>query len=300
MRVRRGLLLVCTILVNALMPLATLAQSPDSLIVYAATSLTDAFEQLASDFEQTYSDVEIVLNFASSSTLAAQLLEGAQADVFASANEARMDQIVGDGLITSEAVEIFARNQLVLALPLDNPAQIASIADLAHKPALLVLAVQGTPIREYTDAMLHSYGKEMGEDFVDLVLENLVSEESNVRQVITRVALGEADAGIVYQTDVIGEISEQVITIHIDQEHNQLASYPIAVLGHSPKPALARTFVDFVLSNQGQSVLSDFSFCSPVEIHEESHPVVTPEPETPANVTTDEEVHPCEDTAPPS
>lgn len=300
MRARRRLLFVCTLLIYVMAPFAPLAQARDSLIVYAATSLTDAFEQLVADFEQTHADVEIALNFASSSTLAAQLLEGAQADVFASANEARMDQIVDDGLIASEAVEIFARNQLVLALPLDNPAQIASIADLAGKPVLLVLAVQGTPIREYTDAMFQSYSSDLGDEFVERVLENLVSEESNVRQVITRVALGEADAGIVYQTDVIGAIGEQVITIQIDPEHNQLASYPIAVLDHSTKQALAGTFVDFVLSERGQRILSDFGFCSPVDILEDSRPGVTPEPEALANVTTDEEVNPCEDTAPPS
>ena len=298
MRARHRSLIVCVILACAIATFPMRTQSRDSLIVYAATSLTDAFEQLASDFEQTYSDVEIVLNFASSSTLAAQLLEGAQADVFASANEARMDQIVGDGLIAPEAVEIFARNQLVLALPLDNPARIASIADLASKPALLVLAVRGTPIRDYTDAMLQSYGKELGEDFVERVLDNLVSEESNVRQVVTRVALGEADAGIVYQTDVIGEIGEQVFAIHIDQEHNQLASYPIAILEHTPKQALARTFVDFVLSDQGQSVLNDFGFCSTVDIPEEAHPGAAPESEALTDGTADEEVNPCEDTAP--
>ena len=152
MRIRCRPLIVSVILAYAAVAFPTTPQSPESLIVYAATSLTDAFEQLAVEFMETYSDVEIALNFASSSTLAAQLLEGAQADIFASANEARMSEIVSDGLISSEAVEIFARNQLVLAAPVDNPAQIAGIADLAEEAILLVLAVQGTPIREYTDA----------------------------------------------------------------------------------------------------------------------------------------------------
>ena len=143
MRIRCRPLIVSVILAYAAVALPTPAQSPESLIVYAATSLTDAFEQLAVEFMEAYTDVEIALNFASSSTLAAQLLEGAQADIFASANEARMSEIVSDGLISLEAVEIFARNQLVLAAPVDNPAQIAGIADLAEEAVLLVLAVQG-------------------------------------------------------------------------------------------------------------------------------------------------------------
>ena len=297
MRPHHRLSFVFAILVFAIVSLSARAQSSYSLTIYAATSLTDAFEQLVADFAEMHPEVEIVLNFSSSSTLAAQLLEGAQADIFASANEARMDQIVGEGLIVTDAVAVFARNQLVLAVPFDNPAQIESIADLAEKPALLVLAVQGTPIRIYTDAMLQSYSAELGEDFAERVLENLVSEESNVRQVVTRVVLGEADAGIVYQTDVIGGVSEQLITIQIDQEHNQLASYPIAVLAEAPQEKLANNFVNFVLSDQGQIVLRAHGFCPPAAVADESAQIYTPEPDENIDAQTEVETSPCEDTA---
>lgn len=297
MRLHARLPVVCAVVCLVIVSILARAQSSYSLTIYAATSLTDAFEELAADFVEMHPEVDVVLNFASSSTLAAQLLLGAQADIFASANEARMDQIVGDGLIEAKAVEVFARNQLVLAIPADNPAQIESVVDLAEKSALLVLAVQGTPIRVYTDAMFQSYGTEFGEDFAERVLENLVSEESNVRQVVTRVALGEADVGIVYQTDVIGEVSEQLITIPIDQEHNQLASYPIAILDDVPQKKLARSFVDFVLSDQGQSILRYYGFCPPESVQDEPAETPTPVPDENIDAQTEVEITPCGQTA---
>ena len=198
-------------------------------------------------------DVDLLLNFSSSSTLAAQLIQGAPADVFASANERQMELVVENGVIDAAEVQIFAHNQLVLITPGDNPAALDSIRDLAGEGILLVLAAEGTPIRAYTDDMFASYGGEYGADFVERVYLNLVSEESNVRQVTARVALGEADAGIVYQTDVIGDVSSQLRAIEIDPAHNQLASYPIAVLSDSANAILAASFVEFVLSENAQS-----------------------------------------------
>ena len=262
-------------------------QAPESLVIYAATSLTDAFEQLAASFAEINHDVQVVLNFASSSTLAAQLMAGAQADVFASANETRMEQVAADGLVSIESVETFARNQLVLAVPAENTAGIESVADLAEGPLLLVLAVTGTPIRDYTDAMLLSYGEDMGDDFVDKVMGNLVSEESNVRQVVTRVALGEADAGIVYQTDVMGAIAEKLITIPINERHNQIAAYPIGLLSDAQNEVMAGRFVKFVMSEAGQAILRQNGFCAPEEFHSTNMAEATPEPgediDTPVN-----------------
>ena len=263
-------------LVFALLALSARGQSGGALTVYAATSLTDAFEQLRVDFLSLHPGSEIVLNFASSSTLAAQILAGAPADIFASANDAQMALIVDDGLIAADALREFARNQLILALPADNPAGIENMADLADKSLLLVLAARGTPIRAYTDAMLQSYESELGGDYVARVLANLVSEESNVRQVITRVALGEADAGIVYRSDVIGAVSEDLLTLPIDPRHNQLASYPIAALEQSQQIDLARQFIAFVRSARSQDLLTEYGFCPPALDDAEATPAITP------------------------
>ena len=143
---------------------------------------------------------------------------------------------------------------------------------------MLVLAAEGTPIRAYTDAMLASYHDEYGDGFKERVLRNLVSEESNVRQVVTRVALGEADAGIVYQSDALGDVADQLITIPVDERHNQLASYPIARLNDATEPSLAQEFMRFVLSKEAQAILADNGFCWPAILDDVQPTEVTPEP----------------------
>ena len=246
--------------------LARVFGQPDlsgSLTVYAATSLTDVFESIRDRFEATNPDVEVLLNFANSATLAAQLQADAPADIFASANELQMDLVAEFGRVEADDVEIFAHNSLVLIAPADNPAAIEAPEDLARGRILLVLAAEGTPIRAYTNAMLASYGDEIGGGFVEAVLNNLVSEESNVRQVAARIALGEADAGIVYRSDTLGDIVDRVIAIPIDQRHNQLASYPIARLRDSTAPRLAEAFMDFVVSDEARAILADYGFCWP-------------------------------------
>lgn len=255
----------------ALSIIVTQAQQKRTLTIYAATSLTDAFEELTAAFLRNHPEADVVLNFASSSKLAAQLIAGAPADIFASANSSQMDLVVADGRISVGAVQSFATNQLALIAPADNPAEITGIEDLGGKTLLLVLAVTGTPIRDYTNAMFDSYKDEYGEDFTKRVLENLVSEESNVRQVVARIALGEADAGIVYQTDVTDEIRDDLIRFPIEERHNQLASYPIAALDDTALPDLAQAFIDFVRSDAGQLILAGFGFCSPLSEMDAAH-----------------------------
>ena len=249
-----------------------------NLTIYAATSLTDAIEAMRDAFVETNPEVEILLNFASSSTLAAQLMEGAPADIFASANEKQMELVVDNGRIDENGAQIFAHNQLVLIVPADNPAAIQTMQDLTNERILLVLAAEGTPIRAYTNAMLASYNAEFDEGFNERVMLNLVSEESNVRQVVTRVALGEADAGIVYQSDVIGDVADRLITIPIDDRHNQLASYPIAVLSDTPDAPLAAEFISFVHSEEAQRILADNGFCTPAILEDVLPTEATPEP----------------------
>ena len=250
-----------------------------SLTIYAATSLTDVFEEIKDSFEAAYPEVEILLNFSSSSTLAAQIIAGAPADIFASANELQMEHVVETAdRIADDDIQVFAHNQLVLILPADNPAGIESLLDLTGDGILLVLAAQGTPIRAYTDAMIESYAEEYGEDFSELMLENLVSEESNVRQVVARVALGEADAGIVYRTDAIGDVSDQLITIPIADRHNQQASYLIAPLSDTANAAAADTFVAFLLVEDAQLILADYGFCTPAILDDVEPIEGAPEP----------------------
>ncbi|RPJ35503.1 MAG: molybdate ABC transporter substrate-binding protein, partial [Planctomycetaceae bacterium] len=185
-RILFALLLVCFILPDQ----PALARADETITVFAASSLTDAFEEIGAAFEAENPGVDVVFNFGSSSSLATQLAEGAPADVFASANPKQMQVAQDAGRITGSP-RIFARNRLAVIVPADNPAGIESVTDLAKPGLLLVLAAPGIPVRDYTDTMLD----QLGEDMKSAVLANLVSEEDNVRQVVAKVALGEADAG---------------------------------------------------------------------------------------------------------
>lgn len=228
------------------------------LTVLAASSLTDAFRELESMFEEQNPGVDVTTSFAGSSEILAQIEQGAPADVFASADEAKMATALEEGLVTEP--EIFARNRPVVIVPADNTARIEEFRDLASADAKLVLAADGVPIAEYAKEVLANAGSEYGGNFEQRVLEKIVSREANVRAAANRVALGEADATFVYLSDVTPGISEQVKVIEIPQNMNVLATYPIATLPGSSNPELAQQWVDLVLSPQGQDVLEEYGF----------------------------------------
>lgn len=269
------LLLMCINLIPY--PFINHAQQSETLTIFAASSLTDAFIELKDLFVKRYPYIDIVLNFAGSSTLATQLNAGAPADLFASANITQMQVVIDEGYIEEDQIQIFATNQLVVVMPIDNPANIMALEDLANEGILLVLAVPDVPIRVYTDQLLENLNSRFGDGFSEQVLSNLVSEDANVRQVATRIALGEADAGIVYQTDAVGKISEQVTILPIDPTISPLATYPIAPLSESQHLEIAETFIKFLISDDGQMILHRYGFCSPVIMEDELIPEVTPE-----------------------
>jgi molybdate transport system substrate-binding protein len=237
------------------------AQETQTLTVFAAASLTDAFTEIGEAFAEAHPGVALMFNFGNSSALATQLAEGAAADVFASANTRQMEVAQAAGRI-AEPVQIFARNQLVIAVPADNPADIESLADLANPGVLLVLAAPEVPVRVYTEAMLEALAAvpEYGEAYREAVLANVVSEEETVRQVVAKIALGEADVGIVYQSDVTPDVADDVLAIEIPDEFNQIATYPIAAISDSANPELAQAFVAFVLSDAGQEIIVRWGF----------------------------------------
>jgi molybdate transport system substrate-binding protein len=238
------------------------AQSRPTLVVFAAASLTDAFEDIATQFEAQH-NVEILFNFASSSDLAAQLAEGAPADVFASANNTQMNNVINAGRI-ADSPQTFAQNRLVLIVPFDNPAGISTLLDLANAGVKVVVAADGVPVRDYTNTMLDLLAADAayGENYRMAVIANIVSEEQNVRQVAAKVALGEADAGIVYISDVTPDIADTVLALSIADELNTIATYPIAITDDTTQPELAQAFVDLVLADAGQDTLIAWNFVS--------------------------------------
>ncbi len=233
-------------------PETTLQAPEKTLRIFAAVSLSDAFYELASRFEVLHPDVTISLNFASSNTLRAQIEQGAQADLFASASSAETEQLAAQGLI--DASQPFAENRLVLITPAKNARTLSHFTDLTRPELKVVLASEDVPAGYYSRVLLGN----LGEDFKTKTLKNLVSNENSVRQVLTKVQLGEADAGIVYASDLFA--AENINAIEFPAEAKVSIFYPIASLIDAPHPETAKTFVDFLLSAEGQEILANWGF----------------------------------------
>ena len=228
------------------------------LTVFAAASLSDAFMEVGQAFEATHPGIHVIFNLSGSQNLRTQLEQGAQADVFASANRKEMDAVVAAGLATPDAARTFVTNQLVVVLPSGNPGAVQTLQDLARPDLKLVLADEAVPAGRYAREVLDRLNANYGARFRDDVLTNVVSNEDNVKQVLAKVQLGEADAGIVYASDALA--ASELITIAIPAQANVVAEYPIAALAGAPSPAVAAEFVDFVLSPEGQSILRKWGF----------------------------------------
>ncbi len=237
------------------------AAEPLELTVFAAASLTDAFREIAARFERENPGLRVVLNFGGSPQLRVQIEQGARADVFASANQPQMDLLKRGGLVAG-ADRVFARNRLVVIVPKDNPARIERLQDLGRPGVRFVTTHPSVPVGGYTRAALEkmSLAPGFGADFARRVAANIVSEEDNVKQVVAKVQLGEADAGVVYSSDVTPAVRRDVAIIPIPDPYNELAVYPIAVLKNARAPDAARRFVDFVLSEAGQERLVAHGF----------------------------------------
>jgi molybdate transport system substrate-binding protein len=230
------------------------------LTVFAAASLTDAFEQMATDLEAANEGLAITYNFGGSPALVTQLSEGAEADVFASANNAQMTAAADNGSIAGEP-ETFVHNELVIVTPADNPAGLDAPADLGEEGLLLVLAQAEVPVGRYAREAVCKMAEDtaaFGEGFVERVAANVVSEEEDVRDVLTKVQLGEADAGIVYVSDAF-VAGDEVQLIDIPAENNVIATYPIATVTGGDE-ALGEAFIAYVLSDEGQATLEAFGF----------------------------------------
>jgi molybdate transport system substrate-binding protein len=226
------------------------------LVVFAAASLREAFEGLAASFERAHPATEVRLNLAGSQELRTQIEQGARADVFASADLTHMGLLEKQGLVESPAT--FARNEPAIVVPRGNPAGIHALTDLPRTRRLVVGAPQ-VPIGRYTVEIFAAAARKHGAALRAELEASIVSRELNVRQVLAKVILGEADAGIVYRTDAqAGKGKVEVIPIPPDL--NVVAAYPIAVVKGSASPKLARAWLDLVLGPEGQRRLVGAGF----------------------------------------
>jgi molybdate transport system substrate-binding protein len=240
---------------------APLTQAPPrTLTVFAAASLTASFQEIGKAFEAANPGVTVSFNFAGSQSLRTQIEQGAAADVFASADHKNIDTMVSENLIAGGAYRDIAINKLVVIMPPGNPAKMRTLQDLSKPGLKLDLADESVPVGSYARQALTSLDGDpaYGADFSTKVLANVVSNETDVKQVVSKVDLGEADAGIVYMTDALA--SPDLKTIAIPDEFNMIAKYPIAVLDNSSNAELGMAFVDYVLSPAGQNVLKKWGF----------------------------------------
>jgi len=224
------------------------AKASSGIDVFAASSLTDAFTELDADFTAAHPGIDVSLNFSGSNDLVTQMQQGAPADVFASADTTNMGK-AGDLVNTPQ---VFAGNTLAIAVAPGNPEHISELADLSHASLKVVLGAPDVPIGKYALESLDLAG----------VTVSPVSLELTTKGIVTKVALGEADAGIVYVTDVTAA-EGKIDSVPIPEAQNVIASYPIATLVSSASGTDAQAFVDLVLSDQGQRVLATYGFLPP-------------------------------------
>jgi len=247
----RNVRLIVTTCVLGLVIACSGSSMEGELLVSAAASLTDAFAEVESAFEVQNPEVDVVLNLGSSSALREQILEGAPADVFASANTSNMDQVAEAGELSGEA-EIFVTNSLQIAVPTGNSAGVTGLEDFARAELLIALCAEDVPCGDFGRQTLDNAG----------VTPSIDTNEPDVRALLTKIEAGELDAGITYVTDVLST-SGTVEGIEIPAEVNVVAEYQIATLAGAPNPDAAAAWVEFVLSDDGQAILTSYGFTSP-------------------------------------
>lgn len=224
----------------------------DEVVVFAAASLTDAFTQIGAAFEQDNPPSRVVFNFAGSQQLASQLEQGAQADLFASADRRQMEAAVAAGRVTPSTPLAFACNRLVVV---SSSPQVTRLGNLTQPGLKIIVGAESVPVGAYTQAFLAAAGADpaYGEPFRARVLGNVVSYEQNVRAVLSKVRLGEADAGVVYATDALS--APDVAVVEIPAHLNQSADYFIGSVLNGGAPELAQAFVDLLAAPAGRELL---------------------------------------------
>jgi molybdate transport system substrate-binding protein len=222
-----------------------------SLVVFAAASLNRAFDKIGAQFEKANPGVTLKFNYNGSSSLATSLKQGAPADVFASANTANM-KIVTDDKLASGSPEVFARNEAEIMVEAGNPKHIKSVSNLANPDIKVVVCAPEVPCGSLAKKVFKN---------ADVTVKP-VSEETSVSGVVTKISLGEADAGIVYVTDVKAG-GDKIAGVSIPADDNEVADYPIVELKEAPNGSAAAAFIKYVLGPNGEKVLTSFGFLPP-------------------------------------
>ena len=239
------------VVIAAAQPVAAAPKPSGEITIFAASSLTESFDAMAKQFEKKYPDVSVKFDYDASSNLATQINQGAPADVFASADQSNLQKTIDSGAVTPPAV-VFAKNRLEIAVEKGNPKKIKSLADLQKSGLVVVLCADQVPCGKYAAQSLAMAG----------VTINPSSKEENAKATLSKVSIGEADASIVYVTDV--KASKGTTSgVKIADKQNVVATYPMGVVKESQNATAAKAWVQYVTSKDGQKTLRKFGFLPP-------------------------------------
>lgn len=263
-----GTLLVTCMVIGAFLLVAgctSTSQPADekTLTVFTAGSLKGAFTDIAAAYEEQHPGTKVVLSIDGTQALRTQVEQGARGDVFASANQKHMNALMGEGFIDNATVVNFVKNRVTVALPVSNPGNITELSDLAKSGTKVLIGTPEVPIGNYARQVLDKMAanQSYGQTYEDAVMANVISEETNVNNIIAKLLIGEADAGFTYTSDVVTPAyADQLTTITIPDEYNVVAQYPIGTLKESADPETAEDFIDFVRSEQGGEILRSYGF----------------------------------------
>ena len=264
-----SLLVLIVLLLSACTPAAapTTASQPTAttppvaeitLKVFAPSSLTDAAKELAAAFESANPGVKVAIEFGHTPTQRVQFTQGATGDVFITASKKDMDDAITDQSVTSGAEALMARNQLVVILPPTNPAGIEKLEDLANKDVKILIANGETPVGKFTMTALDKFDKQFGADYKTKFTAHVVSQEAGVKPIVSKVMLGEVDAGLVYISDTVAE--PDLKKLEIPAELNVISQLFIAPLAKATGPEQAKAFTAFAVSPEGQAILQKWGF----------------------------------------
>lgn len=257
---------ICLLLIAGLLVAGCTTTSDSAgettLTVFTAASLTGAFTDIGRAYEAQNENVKVVFVFDGSQTLRTQVEQGANPDIFVSASTKHMQALQDGGFMDDDTVVPFLGNSLALIVPIENPAGITGLADLAEPGTKLVIGTKDVPFGDYTRQMLDKMAADpaYGEAYREAVMENVVSEEMAVNFVVPKLTLGEADAAIVYKSDVSKDDLTRVVRIEIPAEYNVVATYPLGIIAASPYKTEAESFIAFVRGPDGSAILTEYGF----------------------------------------
>jgi len=238
-----------------------LAEEERVLTVYCGAGLTGAISEIAEIYENN-SNMTVKFNFDGVPALRAQIEQGAYADVLVSANLKHMKALQSERFMDNQTVQIFAQNKVAIIVPNDNPANITNFTDLTHPGVKILMGTKELPAGDYALQVLDKLANDSkyGPAYKEAVLANIVSQETTVNRVVSKVALGEADAGFAFISDVSPQMVGKVTRFLIPDKYNVVGDFPVGVLSQSKYPEESKAFIDEIMSEDGQAILYKYGF----------------------------------------